>query len=234
MTISRQLAVPERDQFARIGMQICVWIVVMSLSATVHGREVEVFVYDRDGQQVADVAVFAVRLDGNQVLPEAESNAVMDQIEMRFVPHVLIVQTGTSVEFPNSDSVAHHVYSFSHPNKFVLPMYKGEQHPPVLFEHSGVVSLGCNIHDHMLGYILVIDSMVFGKTNEDGRASLTLENPEEYAINIWSPRIRDKVDSLSRKLIASDASSTEITFSLTTKLNPPHGDRPDSTSWSDY
>ena len=69
------------------------------------------------------------------------ASAVMDQRDMQFVPHLLVVQTGTSVEFPNSDTVAHHVYSFSNPNKFMLPMYKGDQHPPVTFEHSGVVSL---------------------------------------------------------------------------------------------
>ena len=62
------------------------------------------------------------------------------------------------------------VYSFSYPNKFMLPMYNAKQHPPVTFEHSGVVSLRCNIHDHMLGYILVVDSMTVTKTDENGKA----------------------------------------------------------------
>jgi plastocyanin len=234
MTISRQLAVFKSDQIARIVRQVGFWMVMMSSATTLYGQEVDVFVYDRDGQQVADVAVYAVRLEGITALPKPDSSAVMDQIDRQFVPHVLVVQTGTSVDFPNSDTVAHHVYSFSHPNKFVLPMYKGEQHPPVTFEHSGVVSLGCNIHDHMLGYILVVDSRVFGKTNEGGYVSLSLENPEEYSINIWSPRIRDKAESLSRKVTVSDASKTAVTFSLVKKLNPPHGSRSESTSWSEY
>jgi hypothetical protein len=113
-------------------------------------------------------------------------------------------------------------------------MYKGELHPPVTFEHSGIVSLGCNIHDHMLGYILVVDSTMYAMTNEDGYASLSLENPDEYAINIWSPRIRDKAESLSRKVTVSDPSKTVVTFSLAKKLNPPHASQSGRKSWSDY
>jgi plastocyanin len=234
MMNSRQSAMPKCDQISRIAMQIGVWMVMTSCATSLYGREIDVFVLDRDGQKVADVAVYAVRLDGNTALPGVDLSAVMDQIDRQFVPHVLIVQTGTSVDFPNSDTVAHHVYSFSHPNKFALPMYKGELHPPVTFEHSGIVSLGCNIHDHMLGYILVVDSTMYAMTNEDGYASLSLENPEEYVINIWSPRIRDKVESLSRKVTVSDASKTVVTFSLAKKLNPPHASQSGRKSWSDY
>jgi plastocyanin len=199
-----------------------------------YGHEVDVSVFDRDAKPVADVVVYALRLDGKISLPKPDKSAVMDQIDMQFVPHVLVVQSGTAVDFPNSDSVAHHVYSFSHPNKFVLPMYKGEEHPPVLFEHSGVVSLGCNIHDHMLGYILVIDSTIFATTNENGQASLSLDKSEEYAIAIWSQRIRDKAEFLSKEVTVSDATKASVTFSLAKKLNPPHGSESDDTAWSDY
>ena len=113
-------------------------------------------------------------------------------------------------------------------------MYKGKKHPPVRFEHSGVVSLGCNIHDHMLGYILVIDSTIFASTNENGQVSLSLDKPEEHAIAIWSPRIRDKAESLSKKVTPSDASSASVTFSLAKKLNPRHNSRSNDASWSEY
>ncbi len=234
MTISRQALVRIRDRTARTGGQLAGLFVMMSLAISATGHDVDVLVIDRDGKQVADVAVYAVRLDGNMALPNPQSSAVMDQVDRQFVPHVLVVQVGTPVEFPNSDTVAHHVYSFSHPNKFVLPMYKGEKHSPVTFEHSGVVSLGCNIHDHMLGYILVVDSTEFTMTDGIGHATLSLGNPDDYVINIWSPRIRDKQENLSKTVSVSGASSASVTFSLEKKLNPPHGGKPDSASWSDY
>lgn len=231
MTYSRLEVVSNRDQI----VQTAAWIIGVFMTnlfaMSAYGVDVDVSVLDRDGRQVADVVVYAARLDGNNAPPNPAKNAVMDQVDMQFVPHVLVVQSGTAVDFPNSDSVAHHVYSFSHPNKFVLPMYKGEQHPPVSFEHSGIVSLGCNIHDHMLGYIFVVASTIFTTTNKDGRALLSLDQPEEYEIVIWSPRIRDNAELLSKKVTVSGA---PVTFSLVKRLNPPHIGRSDDSSWSDY
>ena len=106
----------------------------------------EVTVLDVDGQPVPDVVIY-VESASSEERSQLAATAVMDQVDTRFVPHVLVVQSGTSVEFPNSDIIAHHVYSFSTPNQFVLPLYKGDLHPPVRFEHAGVVTVGCNIHD---------------------------------------------------------------------------------------
>ena len=231
MTISRLLALRNVDQRSQMAARLIGLFASLLFATSAFSSDVDVFVVDRDGQHVADVAVYAVRLDGQNDLPTPTAGAIMDQIDRQFVPHLLVVQTGTPVEFPNSDTVAHHVYSFSHPNKFILPMYKGQQHAPVTFEHSGVVSLGCNIHDHMLGYILVVDSTAFTKTDANGHALLSLESAEEYAINIWSPRIRDKVKFLSKTLVVSGNPNAEITFSLAKKLNPSH---PEGASWSDY
>ena len=202
---------------------------LMLAATSSYGGEVDVLVLDKDGQPVSDVAVYATRTDGRKQIDSRAGSAVMDQVGKQFVPHLLVVQTGTSVEFPNSDTVAHHVYSFSHPNKFTLPMYKGTAHPPVTFEHSGVVSLGCNIHDHMLGYILVVDSAAFAKTDENGSASLSLDDPQDYEIKIWSPRIRDGGELLTRTVVSSDPA---VSFRLAKKLNPPHGEQ--SESWQEY
>ncbi len=202
---------------------------LMLAATSSYGGEVDVVVVDRDGQPVSDVAVYATRTDGRKQIDSRAGSAVMDQVGKQFVPHLLVVQTGTSVEFPNSDTVAHHVYSFSHPNKFTLPMYKGTAHPPVTFEHSGVVTLGCNIHDHMLGYILVVDSATFAKTDENGSVSLSLDDPQDYEIKIWSPRIRDGGELLTRTVVSSDPA---VSFRLAKKLNPPHGEQ--SESWQEY
>jgi len=207
-------------------------IAPLLLAATAFGSDVDVFVVDHDGEPVADVAVYATKPGEKILLAAPAESAVMDQIDKQFVPHLLVVQSGTSVQFPNSDTLAHHVYSFSHPNKFMLPMYKGHAHPPVTFEHSGVVILGCNIHDHMLGYILVVDSTTFTKTNERGKASLMLDRPENYEIKIWSPRIRDEVELLTRTVSNPDELEPVVNFQLAKKLNPPHGDQ--LAAWQEY
>jgi plastocyanin len=163
----------------------------------------------------------------------AGRTAVMDQVDKRFVPHVLVVQTGTLVKFPNSDTIAHHVYSFSHPNHFKLPIYKGDAHPPVTFDDEGIVVLGCNIHDQMLGYIAVVDTPVFAKTDEAGVATLTTGEVTEGVVSIWSPRIRDDAQSLSVSL-EEQPGRRQVAFRLSKKLRPPHDQDSEALAWSDY
>ena len=143
------------------------------------------------------------------------------------------MQTGTAVEFPNSDTVAHHVYSFSHPNHFKLPMYKGHAHPPVTFAESGIVTLGCNIHDHMLGYIVVVDTPYFAKTDGAGVAMLDGISGAAGSVAIWSPRIRDDVESLS--LAFEPASGAQpLAFNLQKSLRPSQESQSEVLSWSEY
>ena len=196
-----------------------------------NAADIEVRVLDRHGEAVPNVAVY-VESDREEPLPAPTDIAVMDQIDQQFVPHLLVVQTGTRVKFPNSDVIAHHVYSFSEPNNFMLPLYKGDLQPRIFLDHSGVVTLGCNIHDHMVGYIFVVDSQVFGKTDHEGKTRLIADNPDGLAVNIWSPRIKLNEEILTQTVNAGR--SAQITFSLTKKLRAPHGDESDALTWNEY
>lgn len=194
---------------------------------------VQVRVVGPDEQPVSDVAVFVQQSGSANTNARKPAAAVMDQRNRRFVPHILVVQKGAAVSFPNSDVIAHHVYSFSKLNRFVLPLYKGTPPDAVVFDHDGVVILGCNIHDGMLGYIVVVDTDVFAKTNDDGRAELTIDDSAtSYEINIWSPRIRDTEGHLVQTV--SGTVSGEITFALEKKLRPAHIDRSESVAWGEY
>ena len=90
-----------------------------------------------------------------------------DQQDLR--ARVLPIVVGTEVRFPNRDQISHHVYSFSRTKSFELPLYKGEDAPPVLFDKPGVVKIGCNIHDWMSAIILVLPNTHFATTDDDGR-----------------------------------------------------------------
>lgn len=102
----------------------------------------------------------------------ARGRAVMDQRNTAFVPGVLPIRAGTAVSFPNSDTVRQQLYSFSAPRPFELPLYSGTPPEPVVFDKPGVVVVGCNIHDWMIGHIVVLDTPLFGKSGADGRVSL--------------------------------------------------------------
>lgn len=140
------------------------------------------------GQAVADAVVYAIP-DGKTLLP-AKKTAVMDQKNRMFVPHVLPIQTGTAVRFPNSDDIRHQVYSFSPAKKFQLPLYTGTPSNPIVFDKPGVATLGCNIHDRMSAYIVVVDTPHFQATGGNGRATLESLGAGKYTVHIWHPELR--------------------------------------------
>ena len=152
----------------------------------------------------------------------------MDQVNRSFAPDLLVIPVGSTVEFPNSDSVSHQIYSFSPPKRFQLPLYRGKPYPPVRFDQPGVVTLGCNIHDEMLAYLLVTDAAWYGRTSEGG--SFLAEVPRgRYRVALWHPRLRDNETDLARELTVGEGDRAELTLRLTRGLQPaPLAERPHS------
>jgi plastocyanin len=159
------------------------------LAQAAAASDISVLVTDNKGLPVANAGVFIV-YEGAGNIQKSESPAIMDQIDKEFVPDFLIVQKNTPVDFPNSDVVSHHVYSFSKPNEFELELYKGDQHSPQLFDVPGVVILGCNIHDNMLGYILIVDTPWFTKTNANGLATISGLPDKPLTLFAWAANSR--------------------------------------------
>ncbi len=151
--------------------------------------------------------------------PDAQPAAgVMDQIDRQFSPYILVVQRGAAVTFPNSDSIKHHVFSFSAAKTFELRLYDQQSPEPLLFDRAGEVELGCNVHDWMLGYIYVADTPYFARTDASGRA--TLAAPEgRYRIGVWHPRIQDAGTDLEQ-VLAGERIEAQITLSQ--PLLPPY------------
>ena len=154
--------------------------------------------------------------------------AVMDQVDRSFAPDLLVIPVGSTVTFPNSDSVSHQIYSFSPAKRFQLPLYRGKPYPPVHFDEPGVVTLGCNIHDEMLAYLLVTDAAWYGRTNEHGSWSAELPRGR-YRVELWHPRLRDSDADLRRELTVAEADRAELTLRLSRPPQPaPLSDRPHS------
>lgn len=130
----------------------------------------EITVADARGAPVADAVVAALPKGGPAALRKRE--AAVEQRDKAFIPLVSVVQAGTAVQFPNRDPIRHHVYSFSPAKSFELKLYAGTPAAPVVFDKVGEVVLGCNIHDHMLAYIYVVDTPWFAKTDASGKARI--------------------------------------------------------------
>jgi len=144
-------------------------------------------VRDRAGQPVADAVVYATPASG-PVEARARRRVPVEQLDREFVPYVSVIQTGASVTFPNRDPILHHVYSFSPAKTFEIKLYTGKSPSEILFDKPGVITLGCNIHDWMIGYILVVSTPHFGKTDERGTALLRDVPAGNYELRAWHPQ----------------------------------------------
>jgi len=164
-------------------------------------------------------AVVTVRADGAHA-PSAPISAILDQINLTFVPDIVVIPVGSTVEFPNTDSVSHQIYSFSPTKRFQLPLYHGKPYPPVHFDQAGVVTLGCNIHDRMVGYIVVTDATYFGRTDAHGIWSATNVPRGTYHVSVWHPLLRDAADSLERDVSITGDESATATVQLAQALRP--------------
>ena len=142
----------------------------------------------------------------------------MEQKNKQFVPHILVVQKGQTVSFPNRDDIQHHVFSFSETKAFELQLYKEDVPSPIVFDDAGDVELGCSVHDWMLGYIKVVETPYFAKTDENGRIALDLP-PGDYDISVWHPRIVNSVNGAT--ISATLDKNTSLSHQLTDDVLPP-------------
>jgi plastocyanin len=138
-------------------------------------------VLDATGKPLANAIIEPVG-DNNHAVPDEV--AIIDQIDKQFKPSQILVKKGQLVDFPNGDNIRHHVYSFSKAKTFELKLYADTPENPIPFPEHGVVVLGCNIHDTMIGYIFVSESSDSVTTNEHGRAVMSSALPIEK-VNIW-------------------------------------------------
>jgi plastocyanin len=125
--------------------------------------------------------------------PPVNATAVIDQKSLQFRPHVLPIQMGTTVEFPNSDPVAHNVYSISPAKRFNLGLYHQGTIPRITFDHPGVVALLCNVHLEMSAYVVVLRSPYFAKSNAEGRYRVTDVPAGKHRVRCWHENLPDRV-----------------------------------------
>ena len=160
--------------------------VALSFAVASRAGTLEIRALQRDGTPLVGAVVTADALSP-ALPPAAPVKAIMDQVDLAFEPDVLVLPVRSTVQFPNSDVVSHQVYSFSSAHRFQLPLYRGKPYPPIVFEQPGVITLGCNIHDNMLAYIVVTDAPYFGRTDPAGRWAVPGLPGGRYRVRVWHP-----------------------------------------------
>lgn len=162
-------------------------LLLFGLAAAVGGARaaaVAVSVQDSAGRPLADAVVMIEPARGRLPVKPMPLTEIA-QAKRQFTPRLTVVTTGTAVNFPNHDTVRHHVYSFSAAKTFELKLYAGVPGTPVVFDKPGVAVLGCNIHDPMVAWVVVSDTPHFARSDASGLAQVGGVPAGSYRLRTW-------------------------------------------------
>lgn len=188
-----------------------------------HPESLIVNVSNQSGNPVENAVVSAYPQTARVQKQGASVSVVkVDQVDKEFIEHVTPIQVGTAVSFPNHDNFRHHVYSFSPAKTFEIPLYEGIPANPVIFEKTGEVALGCNIHDWMSAYVYVVDTPYFARTGVNGQASLDLR-AGSYEIRIWHPQLQKEPTRVYQKVEQELPADIQAELVLKPALKPRRG-----------
>lgn len=201
--------------FTTMAAVITVVIGSAAASEAAAPTSLKVQVVDADGLPVRDAVVELRSAATSRGLIQFPWKMGMAQKNQQFTPGTLIVAKGSTVAFPNLDTVRHSVYSFSKPARFTIELYGRDQTRTQAFPIVGSVKLGCNIHDQMRGYIRVTDTPFAGKTDHNGYVTLSGMANGAAGLTVWHPQLRSPTgESKSAITIGGGAQAHKIKVAL--------------------
>jgi plastocyanin len=183
---------------------ISLFALTSSLTGLSAAGDLHVLIKDQKNKLVEDAVLLAIPTDNAKIASIKPKDESVEQIDKEFVPYVKPVFVGSRVYFPNKDNVRHHVYSFSTAKTFELQLYSEKSAPPVLLDKPGIVVLGCNIHDWMLGYVYVSETPYFAKSKADGTAVISNLPAGEYTLRLWHPGMGVSIGETGKRVTISD------------------------------
>jgi len=178
--------------------------------------EIAATITDQQGRPVVDAVLVAVPVDGNMRSRERSRAGSINQVDKEFLPRVTIVPVGASVTSESRRRAASGVF-VSPAKRFELPLYAGVPAQPIIFDKPGVVVLGCNIHDWMVGYVYVSESPFFAKTGKDGKAVLTELPVRAYVVRVWHPQLEMSEEATQKTIDVSHDRRIEAAWTVKLK-----------------
>jgi plastocyanin len=199
-----------RSTFGRLILAL----LALCAAGAAHAADLAFVIKDSNGRPVQDAVVIA---DASGRAAPAPARFVINQHDMQFVPWVLVIPVGSTVEFGNLDPFRHHVYSFSPAKKFELKLFGQGETRPVRFDRAGLVSIGCNIHDAMQAFIQVVDTPFARKSDQAGRATLRGLPAQVRQVRVYHPLLR----APGNQMVVTVDAGRDATVPVTVRLRRP-------------
>ena len=191
--------------------------------------DVGVLVVDAKVVPVADAVVTLQSNAGLDTGPGTAQTKTIDQRALQFHPYVELFRTGDRVVFHNSDKTRHHVYSFSSGGAFETMVAPGESSPPLTLEQPGVISVGCNIHDRMITYLVVTDAPFAARSGADGVVRFADVPDGAWSVRVWQPRSKADEQTSEKTMAMPAAAGSRLRFVLSLRPERHLHDRETTT-----
>jgi hypothetical protein len=134
----------------------------------------------------------------------------IEQIEKRFVPHVMVVQAGTEIDFPNRDPFFHNVFSVYDGKPFDLGLYASGESRPARFDRPGVSFIFCNIHPQMSAVVVTVETPYFAVSARDGSYVIRNVPLGNYGLHLWHERSNEQQLAVQRRVVSLESIVTDL------------------------
>jgi plastocyanin len=185
---------------------ICLFFNIQASALTI-----KIKVLDPSKSEIKGLIVYLTAENQTSASSLVKQPLVISQNNKKFIPYLAVLQKGQAINFKNQDDVTHHIYSVSGENRFDFKIKAGEEKRNNTIESVGEVAMGCNIHDWMSGYALVVDTPYFSKTDVAGTVVFEEIPAGHYKLTVWHPQLETKNNEFTKAIeVQSNKSFTII------------------------
>lgn len=184
-------------------------------------------VIDVNQKPLENIVVYVEPIN-HEVTSKNTKTLEIGQKNKSFIPYISVIQLGSYVSFNNQDNITHQIYSPVGDNKFSLKIRSGQQVIKNDFKKTGEVSMGCNIHDWMSGYMLIVDTPYYAKSDNMGNTKIIIDKPGLYKVIVWHPQMNEVDNRVTQEININN--SMEVTM----QLSKPMHDIPSQESEDDF
>ncbi|WP_052380247.1 MULTISPECIES: cupredoxin domain-containing protein [unclassified Pseudoalteromonas] len=188
------------------------FISFLLLSSQVLANYTTVTVLDPKLAAIEGVVVYLSPLDKSSVNSHTTQTLIISQNNKKFTPYIAVLQKGQKIKFKNQDDVTHHIYSVSGQNRFDFKVKAGGHKDNINISTAGEIAMGCNIHDWMSGYVLVVDTPYFNKTTSSGISNFENIPSGNYKLTIWHPQLETNNNEFVTDIMIQKTQNFKVTL----------------------
>jgi len=215
-------------------MRLNIFFLLLLTPLFCYAGNIQITVRSPDTSVIKNIVVYLTPETPLKNKKSVAKSLIINQKNKKFVPYIEVLQKGQKLSFHNSDDITHHIYSVSGQNRFSFKIKGNNEKESPILDHVGEVAMGCNIHDWMSGYVLVVDTPYFTKTNTLGIAGFNNIPSGKYRLTIWHPQLALNNNRIEQTINIAEQSQWTINLPIALLPIPKQASQDEFDFLEDY